>query len=392
MALKSRQELYTIMKDELQAQYPGLTDYNAGSILDAILGAVSTALSEQQELVTTKFNKTFFELANGPEVTGDADDLETLAIDHFGTEFARPAATKAVGIVTFSRANSNAGDCVIPAGTVVKTEADANGESQSFTTLLSVTMTGTSINASVEAVEAGIDGNVDEDTVVLIEDTLTDPSIEVNNDEAMSGGAEEQSDADYRETILEKIRSLRGATADAIEAAALTVSGIVSASAIESFLTAIEYDPGTEEVSGDYFLLPVATLYIADANGEANDALIALVDDAVDEVRACGIKVTIVAATPYSLNWTAEITLNPGGPNYSTLQSDATLIENSMNEYITGLAVGDGFDRDAADAAMLDIWGPDGTDDITAFATTVPVGDVAGVVGQKIVPGTVTIE
>jgi hypothetical protein len=392
--IRSQDELLEIYVNEVKSEAPELTDFSEGSINDTIAGATVVAIHEAMKLILDEFAKTYFSTANGPEVTGDADDLETLAVDHFGDDFSRPAADKARGIVTFSRASSGAGDCVIPLGTVVKTELDANGEELRFQTLVAVTMTALEINASVEAFVAGTTGNVSVGDVTVIESTLTDPTIVVTNDAVFGGGSEEMEDAEYREYIKDRIVQLRGATKEAIETAAEAVDGVEAAVAIETETTVIEYDIATDDilVGAEYFRIPYVRLYIADANGEASDALIDLVRDAVDEIRAFGVKINIIGADAVSQNWTATYTLNPSGPNFTELSADATPVEESMAEYIrSDLSIGDDFIRATADAAILAIWGPAGTDDLTAFSTTSPVGDVAVAANQKLVPGTMTI-
>jgi len=394
MALKTRQELYDIMKQEIQVNNPALSDWEEGSILDGMTGASATAISEVMGLIVEEFNKTFIDTANGPEVTGSTDDLQTLAVDHFGSSFARPAAQKAVGIVTFSRPTTDDGDCTINAGTIVKTAIDANGNSQRFQTKSTVVMTGLSINASVEAIEAGTSGNVDAEKITAIETTLTDPSIVVSNDEAMSGGAEEQDDARYRQTIRDKLVLTRGAVKAAIEAAARTVSGVERATAVEIEIPVIEYDIQNQTpVTGSvFFRIPYVNLYVADANGTANDALINLVQIEINKVRAYGVKVEVIGATPVEINWTISVTFNPSGPNFSTLSSDPQAILDSMSEYLNGLAVGMDFIRADANAAILAIWGPEGTNDISAIATVAPVGNVSVGAGEKLVAGTMAIE
>lgn len=391
--IKSQQELYDEFVTELQNQAPALTDTNDGSQIDVIAGVVSFAVSELSRLTIDEFRKTFFDTANGPEVTGGPDDLETLAVDHFGADFARPAATAASGIVTFSRANADAGDCTIPAGTVVKTAPNADGEAQRFETESEVTMTGTSINATVNAIVAGTDGNVLADTVTEIEDALTDSTITVNNDDAFTGGAEEETDAEYRETIRNLLVSLTGATLAAIQAAALEVDGVETATAIENEMVVIEYDiaTGLPVVDAEYFRIPRVILYIADANGTADADMIADVKAAIAEVRAAGVRVDVEAATALEFNWTAEIVLNPGGPNYAELSADPQDIIDTMTDYLADMAIGQDFDRSDADDAMEAIWGPSGTDDLVSFTTTTPSGDVAVDADEKIIPGTVEI-
>lgn len=62
-----------------------------------------------------------------------------------------------------------------------------------------------------------------------------------------------------------------------------------------------------------------------------------------------------------------------------------------MAQYISNLEVGDDFIRTTARAAIMAIWGPSGTNDITDFITSVPSGDVSTSSTQKLVPGTVSL-
>jgi hypothetical protein len=396
-AILTRQEFYDRYITELQSQAAALginiSDTSEGSIVDLLAGVTAMMLSEMSELTVTEFAKTFFDSADGPEVTGGDDDLQTLAVDHFGEDFERPEASKAVGTVTFSRASSGAGDCTIPAGTVVQTAANSNGVKTRFVTQSDVTMTGLSISASIEAETAGTGGNVLSGTINSVASTLTDPTIGVTNADATSGGEDEEDDATYRQTIRNKIKQLKGATLAAIEAAALDVPGVVTATAIEKLLTVIEFNvaTGLPKVGATYFGLPYAYLYVADANGTANSALVALVQTAIDKVRAAGVQVRTFGATAVSLNWTASVTLNVSGPNFAELSSDKSKIEATMTQYLAGLAIGTGFDRATAEVAILAVWGPSGTNDLTAFTTTTPSGNVAVGATYKVIPGTVTV-
>jgi hypothetical protein len=390
--LKSAQDFLRIAIEEIKSRTSNvLTDFYEGSVQDILLGGIMTGVEEAQALMVQEFKKTFFDTANGPEVTGGVDDLENLAVDHYGSDFARPPAQEATGIVTFSRASTGAGNVTIAAGTIVKTEADANGQTQSFEVISPVTMTGLTINASVRAVEAGTAGNVEADTVVVIETTLTDPTVEVTNDDAFTGGAAEEDDATYRETIRNLIAQLRGATLAAIRAKALTVSGVEQATGLTVVQNVIEWDVDDESSIGEAFKIVRARLYIADANGTASDALVELVEDAIESVQAFGVKIEVLGAEALEVDWTATISLNPSGPNYATLVSDPSLIEEAMEEYIQQLAIGADFVRTTARTYILSQWGPSGTNDLTDFVITVPSGDVVTSATQKLVPGNVEV-
>lgn len=386
-------ELLEIYINEVKANSSDLTDFNEGSINDVEGGATSTGIHEAMSLIIDQFKKTYFDSAPGPdEEGGDGTDyLQQLAVDHFGDTFARPLAQKAIGVVTFSRPNTDAGNVSILAGSIVKTATDSSGQSQRYRTIADVLMTGTTINASVEALVAGVKGNVSSGLVNVIETTLTDPTVTTSNSLAFSGGAEIMSSPDYRNFIRDKIEAIKGATVAAIEAAARTVSGVVTATIVEIEKVVIEWDIGLSSPIGDYFRIPYVTLYVADANGTANAALVAAVKAVVDTVRAAGVRVRISGATPFSLGWTGQITLNPGGPNFASLSADPDPIVQTMRDYLAQLPIGIGFIVADADAAILAIWGPSGTNDLVSFDTLVPSGDVAGSPAVKIIPGTVSI-
>lgn len=390
---KTQAEIYDDFITEVQSQDPTLTDTSDGSILDVLGGVVSVAVSELTEVTTDEFKRTFIDTSDGPEVTEDEDDLERLAVDHFGDDFARPEATFAEGTVAFSRANADAGDCVIPAGTIVKTVVSATGTTIRFETEAEVTLTGLTINASVVAVVAGPTGNVNANKIVVIEDSLSDPTVVVTNAAVCSGGEDAESDAEYRETIRLLVTRIRGGTLASIEAAALAVAGVEQATGVEIEMPVIEYDIATDDIAAgaEFFRIPFATLYIADSNGTASDALVALVQTAIDEVRSSGVYIRVLGATAVAMNWTTALTLDISGPNYATLSSDPSMIMDSMAEYINELAIGADFDVSDADAAMLAIWGPAGTGDLTAFATTVPVGDTATAAAEKLIAGTMAV-
>lgn len=387
--IPSQQDIYDLYKNEVQSRNPLLTDFEEGSKLDSLGGGFSTGGQEIVKFILDQFAKTFFATANGPDVTGSTDDLQLLAVDHFGDSFSRPAAEKAVGVVAFTRPTAAAGNVSILAGTIVKTAKDANGVEQRYATLLPLTMTGLSINASVQAVVAGAAGNVLPSTVKNIETSLTDPTIVVNNLLAFAGGSEKDTDAEYREFIRNKIETLRGATQAAIEAAATNVSGVVTATAIEDLVAVKLWNIATSLATGSFFYIPRVRLFIADANGTASQALLDLVAAAILYVRAAGVRVEVVAATAVAVNWSASLTLNPAGPNFSTLSVNTSIFAATMSQYIKDLAIGTGFDKGLAKLAMMAIWGPSGSNDITDMTTTIPTSNISASTTQKLVPGTI---
>jgi hypothetical protein len=385
--VKTQQQFYQIYKDEVQAVAPEFTDFSEGSIHDIIAGSISMLSNELAELIVSNFSKTFFDLAEGT-------DLDTLVVDHFGSTFARLDASEATGSVTFSRPTSAAGDVTIPAGTVVKTVKNAQGTEIRFVTTSEQELTGLSKVVSVIAAIAGTSGNVNANKVTVIESALTDATITVTNGQAMSGGIEAQTDAEYREFAKLKLLSLAGATEAAVRGAILTVPGIEFCQLVTEQRVVIEYDLNTLEpaVGETFFRIPYPVAYISDENGNSSQALIDAAKAAIEPVRACGVKIDVRGASPQTVNWTATLSLNLSGPNYATLSEDLSMIKDAMSDYInTTLAIGDDFIRATANAHILAIFGPAGTDDITAFSTSVPASDVSVASNEKTIAGTMTI-
>jgi hypothetical protein len=184
---------------------------------------------------------------------------------------------------------------------------------------------------------------------------------------------------------------LKGATKAAIQAKVEEVPGVEVATVVEFVLTVIEWDEALQAPIGDSFKVVQAKVFIADANGSANQALIDLVDAAIEDVRACGVNIEVIGASPVTVNWNASVQLNPSGPNYAALSNDVAPIESSMNDYLEALAIGGTFSRSLARLTIMNQWGPAGSNDLVDFVTNSPTGDVVPLAFQKIIPGTVSI-
>ena len=383
----TQSQFYDIYKAEVQSQAGEFTDFNEGSMHDILNGALSTCFNELSELIVSEFMKTFFDLAEG-------NDLDRLAVDHFGDTFSRPNAAYATGLAVFSRPNTDNGNCVIEAGTIIKTKKNSSGVEYRFKTDTQVTMTGISASVSITAMDAGSTGNVVIGALNVIESSLTDSSIVVTNPSATAGGDNAMEDAEYREWIKQKILALVGATLAAVQAAALAVDGVSYAVPIIEKKVVIEYDIALEQIlaGATYFTIPYPVLYVADENGNSSQALIDSVKAAIALVKACGVEIKVKGAIAISIDWSASLTLNPAGPNYGTLQSDLTIIKDAMSSYINEkIAIGSGFNKTSANNYIMSLFGPEGTGDITSFNTSVPAGNVAGNTGTKLIAGTMEI-
>src|ERR1043165_7183992 len=110
---KTIEQYLQIYIAELQSQKPELTDVSEGSMNDIMAGSAAVSANEMGKLIMELLRKTFIDTANGPEITEGEDELENLAVDHWGEDFERPEATEATGNITFSRQTSTYGNCLI---------------------------------------------------------------------------------------------------------------------------------------------------------------------------------------------------------------------------------------------------------------------------------------
>lgn len=200
----------------------------------------------------------------------------------------RKPAAKATGAVTLT---GTAGT-VIEAGTYVATEGGLG-----FRTIADATIPeGGSVSADVVAVEAGAAFNVAAGMVVVVPMTLVGVTG-VTNSAAMSGGADVETDASFRDRLLLRIRlpAASGCEADYIRWAR-EVSGVGAAACIP-----VWNGPGTVKV-----------VVAGDGLVPAGEAVVEAVADHLSAVRPIGAQVTVVSVVSLSVNISAKLTLEDG--------------------------------------------------------------------------------
>jgi len=270
--LPTWQELYDAARTEVQARNAELTDWTEGSVLDALTGGGAVLADEVIRVLVALFAAQFVDTASG-------SDLDALAADRFG--LSRNAASSAVGTITWTR--DAAGAYAIPAGTRVR--ATVNGQSVTFTTDSDASLgaSDSSVDIDVTCSTTGPTGNVAAGTLTTVVDTVVaDPSATITNAERATGGAVEETDAAFRDRIRRYFTSLRKGTVEALKAGALSVAGVSYATVNESYI-----DPD----DGGY-----VAVYVGDPDGRGNTALAALVETELEDWRAAGVYVQVLAA------------------------------------------------------------------------------------------------
>lgn len=220
-------------------------------------------------------------------VTARDGDLDTLVVEETFGRITRKSAAAAQVALLASRPSPATGDGTIPAGTVIvvgalqfRLDADLNFPAgQTGARALTATCT-----------KLGSSGNIDvaspswQSTASLFDPAITLAASTAANGAYATGGANRESNSELRAR-----RALYGSgldrNVDVLAAGALSVAGVVFASAIEEldFLG---------RVTGR------VTLYVGDVNGRANSALVARVRAALRGFRLAGQHIEIVGSVP----------------------------------------------------------------------------------------------
>lgn len=250
--------------------------FTEGSDINIVVASSSAMAEEATRQLSLKLAALFLDTAEG-------EDLDRLVADRFSPTIVRKEATPAVVDVQFTRSSGAFPAGSLAVGTRLRTE---NGTE--FRTRLAVGFALGQIGpitVEAEASEAGTAGNVALGTVTEFVDSPFDPNLRVTNVEVAAGGDDRETDARLRERARDFFRTARRGTVGAIEFGALQVAGIRQA-------TAVEVVDGSGDPTG------VVQLFIADAQGQANAALVLAVLGNLLEFRAAGVVVDVFASIP----------------------------------------------------------------------------------------------
>jgi len=148
--------------------------------------------------------------------------------------------------------------------------------------------------------------------------TPIDPTLIVTNPEPASGGTDVESNASLRERARQFFVTARRATLSAIEAGALSVDGVVAATA--------------EEVIGlDGLQTGQILLFIADDLGRSNAVLADAVRLALREYRAGGVPVDVQTTQPQFEAINYQISFRSGTDTRAAIQQLKAITVASVN-------------------------------------------------------------
>lgn len=281
-----------------------------GSDINIITAACAAMADEATRHLADRMAALFLDSAEGA-------DLDRLVADRFSPTIVRKQPVASVVELTFTRAGGPLNAVTLGLGTLFRTD---NGTEFSLAAPASFAAGSTSLPAPVlaSAVVTGSTGEVAPLTITQFVAPPTDPNIVVTNLEAATGGSDVETDANLRERARDFFIQARRGTGSAIEFGALTVGGVDSATVVEVL-----------NEFGEPFG-PVL-LYIADINGQANQALVDAVQLVLLEFRAQGIPVTIFPGQPRFIAIDFRLRFEEGTDKAAAFETLRFLVDTTVN-------------------------------------------------------------
>lgn len=313
--LPTRLDLYSIGRDYLlqraQRIDPQQVDV-AGSDSNIFVGSQSVVGDVLTKQIGYSMSKHFLDGA-------EDDDLDRLAFDRYG--LTRKGASAARGTVKFSRLSAAGGAGTIPIGTKL---TSLTGVEYTTLTAASFSLGSLETVADVRASQAGKATQVGAHAIRGFSQPgqIFDRTIQVDNPLTTAGGEDVETDDVFRSRIRNFWNTARRGILGAIETGALTVPGVVSASAIEV-------------LTGGAQPARVVNLFIADSSGVASAALGRLVATTLNEYRAAGIAVVIFTSLPFIQSIVLALEFRSGVDSLTL----SDVVKGAVVEFINSLPV-----------------------------------------------------
>lgn len=308
--MSTHEELFEVGLGEALATDPSVSETVArtpGSTLWWELNSGAAMGSEVAYQLYERLRNLFLDTATGP-------GLDRLGADRYFV--ARQDATAARVDLEFTRATS-VGPLTIAAGTEVSSEDGTVTFSTDEDLEIPDGETVGSIRATSKAL--GSDQRADADTLTRIVGGTIEAGLTVTNLERSAGGNDRERESEYRERVRSVFVNARRCTVSALEQGALTVEEVRVASAYE-----------VRDSAG----CPVGfvDLWVADQNGDANSAMVADVEEVLEEWRAAGVGVDVQGGTTVERQIRVRVTFEAGTSSSAALLNVRRAIVAFVNQ------------------------------------------------------------
>jgi len=307
--------------------------------LDFTLGSVFLALAEAHSGNVDWLQKLYlFALLVERLQTSSGGWVDTWTADYMppvdGSNSPRLPATPATGQVTFSRTTPQS-QALIPVGARVATfdgaqvyqvYADSTNSAYNATIIpggaFVVPAGQTSLNVGVQALNPGTAGNALANTITSIRSPIVGIDS-VTNPAAFTTALDQESDDALKARFKNYIASLAAGTVGAITYAVQQLQQGLEVTVHEN----IDPDGNT-----DY---GAVTVYVDDGSGAPSNTIVQNAANAVNGVRAAGVRASIIGATTLVANVTMNIVVDPAYNAQLVLGA----VTNSVSAYVNDLGL-----------------------------------------------------
>ena len=323
--------LLTRSKDTIVATIAAGMQGRVSRFLNFAVGSVFLALAEAHAGVALWLQGEILKVVKLTRAaTSDGTDLDSWVADY---GLARLPARAATGLVTLSRFTAAPSPVTIPVGALVQ-----NGDgSQRFAVYADSQNSSYSAEAGgyimpanvasllvpVQAVTPGRGGNVASGAVTLVASAISGVDA-VTNQGGFINGADAESDLALRSRFRLFINSLAKATEGAI------------GYAIASLGQGLQYVIRSNQRLDGTFEPGFVTVIVDDGSGQPSDDLVALARAAVGDVRAAGVRFTVVGAQVLIARIGMFIEVERGYAKNDVIAQ----VTNALSAYINGLGLG----------------------------------------------------
>jgi len=314
---KSFDTLINDQANAMQGVANQILDFAVGSDFRAIIEANGGLSLWSQSLAVALLAVARLATSHGIEVdsfVGDFGLERTKATPSFGlVTFSRFTATQQALIQAGSFDRSTIGDLVSSSATGVQYSVYADTDNPNYNPDLNayvIPVNITSASIPVIALINGTIGNVLANQITTIQTNI--PYVNsVNNSQPISNGTDQETDQALKAGFPLYLNSLSKAVKQALEAAILSVPGVVRFKLIEN------EDVNANPKLGFFYSV------IDDGSGNASGPLLAMVQDVLDANRGFTIAFSDYAPIPFTTNITVNIETNGSYPD-ATVQANVT--------------------------------------------------------------------
>lgn len=365
----------------------------ASTLLDFTVGAVLRAVGEAVAGVTVWLESLILLLLQTTRLSTSSNSDVDSFVNDFG--YSRLPAVSASGTVTFARftptyqaqipaatAVTNAdGSITYTGGALVQTAdgtqqfqaiPDTNQAAYNASLNAYVIPAGTaSIMATVQALNAGTQGNVQANTITTIAQAISYVDT-VTNAAAFTNGENAQTDAQVRTAFVAYLASLARATVAAIISAVEGLQVGATCLVTEYYAYNGTYQPG-------YFYAVVD-----DGSGDPDSTFLSSASNAIDVTRACGIQYNVFGPMTITANVAMTITAATG----YILSNVEAAVQAAITAYIVSLTPGQTCSWAKLSAIAFSVAGVAG---VTSWTLNGGTSDIVPTGQQRVIVGTVTV-